>query len=503
MAEEDVRQALRTDARLVVVEAPAGCGKTYQAAAYAQWWAEHREGRTLILTHTHAACDVFREQTSAIRTRTHVTTIDGFVTQIASCYHETLGLPPDVARWAHDAGEDGFEQVAYHVERLLLGSSAFRAAVIARYPNIVCDEHQDTNAAQHQIVMLLIEAGAKVRVFGDPSQAIYAKRVPARAAHRQRWQTLVERADHVEDLDFPHRWRRGSMALGEWALLARRALADGSPVDLRGARPEGLTVIEADNVGHHAQFRLNREGSRVWRAVDTDQTLMVLSPTSALVAGINGYLRRTLPIWEGHRRSSLDALVRACEASSGNAAALAVAVRAFIEGTVTGFTSSIAQRFEHEVATSAGGRCRGMPLELQTMARLLLDYPDHRGVSRSIRHLKEALGHCDAMSDIKINMQREFNEACRLDEFEGAAAGHAELTRRRTMAKTFMPRRLISTVHKAKGLEVANVLLMPCDATTFAGSEYKRCLLYVALTRATNSLTLVVSRERPSPLFLL
>src|SRR5438067_1772362 len=62
MSDESVAQALRSSARLVVVEAPAGCGKTFQAAEYARWFATTTEevGKILILTHTHAACDVFR-----------------------------------------------------------------------------------------------------------------------------------------------------------------------------------------------------------------------------------------------------------------------------------------------------------------------------------------------------------------------------------------------------------------------------------------------------------
>ena len=34
----------------------------------------------------------------------------------------------------------------------------------------IADEHQDTNAHQHAIVMALQEAGAKLRIFGDPMQ---------------------------------------------------------------------------------------------------------------------------------------------------------------------------------------------------------------------------------------------------------------------------------------------------------------------------------------------
>ena len=93
----DVAAALRSDARLVVIEAPAGCGKTYQAADYARWLGEKLPiRRALVLTHTHAACDVFRAP--ADTRRLQVCTFDGFITQIAAIYHQRLGLPQDVAR---------------------------------------------------------------------------------------------------------------------------------------------------------------------------------------------------------------------------------------------------------------------------------------------------------------------------------------------------------------------------------------------------------------------
>ena len=46
------------------------------------------------------------------------------------------------------------------------------------------------------------------------------------------------------------------------------------------------------------------------------------------------------------------------------------------------------------------------------------------------------------------------------------------------------------------------MILMPCDARTFPNKEDARCLLYVALSRATDRLQLVLSRTNPSPLFI-
>ena len=70
------------------------------------------------------------------------------------------------------------------------------------------------------------------------------------------------------------------------------------------------------------------------------------------------------------------------------------------------------------------------------------------------------------------------------------------------VATCMPPDRAISTVHKAKGLEAGRVIVMPCNSKHFPDNEAARNLLYVAISRATHSLTLVVSRSDPSPLLL-
>ena len=60
-----------------------------------------------------------------------------------------------------------------------------------------------------------------------------------------------------------------------------------------------------------------------------------------------------------------------------------------------------------------------------------------------------------------------------------------------------MPMQAISSIHKAKGLECEHSMVVPCDDRHFSDNAKNRCLLYVALNRASRSLTLVVSRATP------
>ncbi len=119
MSDESVTEALRSAARLVVVEAPGGCGKTYQGASYARDVAPTLgNGRLLILTHTNAACDVFAARTRGLDRRVEIRTIDGLIGEIAGAYHAALDLPADVGAWARREA-DGYSVVASKTAALL------------------------------------------------------------------------------------------------------------------------------------------------------------------------------------------------------------------------------------------------------------------------------------------------------------------------------------------------------------------------------------------------
>lgn len=504
MSDASVAAALRSDCALVVVEAPAGCGKTHQAADYAHWLASQPGGgQALILTHTHAACDVFRARTAAVQRRVQITTIDGLVAQIAGAYHLALGLPSDTADWVRAQGDAGFELLAEKVCYLLSGSTVVTSALVGRYPIVLCDEHQDANAAQHGVVMRLHAAGAKVRIFADPMQSIYVKGAKARAAHAQRWRDLCGKADRVEGLDFPHRWASGSLELGQWILRARLALQANQPIDLRTDRPEGLVVHIADNLATARRGGVAFEVQSfrpVRKAITAAASMMVLAGQNDTVRGVSAFLGRSVPIWEGHSRDGLPRLVAACIAARGSPVAIASAFTDFVQLVCKGFgDSAFANPFRADVAAGAIKQRTGKPAQLQALARLILESPDHVGVARALELLAVLKDGHPQFADIEIDLRREYREAMRLMTFADPALALIEITRRRTAVRSSLPSKFISTVHKAKGMEADHVLLMPCDKAHFGNAEEKRCLLYVALSRAKKSLTVVTSLSAPSP----
>lgn len=506
MSDEAVAALLRSDQPLVLVEAAAGCGKTYQGASYARdAMTTLGDGRLLILTHTHAACSVFAERTKGASSRVEIKTIDALIMQIATAYHQALGLPSDLSSWAWRDNGNGFSVMATKVAAFLGAHPMVAKALAARYPVIVCDEHQDSSDDQHEVVMALHRGGAMLRIFGDPLQRIYGGRTTKEAnADQARWETLKQAAA-CEVLDTPHRWKTGCVELGEWVHSARESLKANKPIDLTGALPDSLTVLRANNVARqHGGYSLSKDQRQpIDQLVNRTDQLMILASQNDLVAALRGFWMRKIPIWEGHTRDALAGLVAVIEDKHGNAEGLAQGLIEFVSSVSVGFTQrSHGDRLLQEIREGCTRKTTGKPANIQAIARLILENPSLRGLSDAIgliRDLVKAGG--DGFSDVKIDHWVELGDAIRLGAFVDAEEGFAEIARRRSYSRPSPPSRTLSSIHKAKGLECDHVMVMACDRTQFSSTSYAKCKLYVAISRAKRSLALVVPDTNTSPLF--
>ena len=101
---------------------------------------------------------------------------------------------------------------------------------------------------------------------------------------------------------------------------------------------------------------------------------------------------------------------------------------------------------------------------------------------------------------VELDLKSEIRDAIRLGQFQSVDDGFAEISRRRTFSHPQPPRRCLSTIHKSKGLECDNALMLLCDSVSFSSTLYKRRLFYVGMSRAKKTLTLVLSKDNPSPL---
>lgn len=507
VSDEAVRKALRSQSQLVVIEAPAGCGKTYQGADYANELSTKNDpGLPLIVTHTHAACSVFAERTK--RGRVDIRTIDSVIGEIAAAYCVGLGLPSDIAGWVRQ-NKDGYQQLAIRVAKLLKSRPMIATALARRHPVVICDEHQDSSGDQHTIIMALLDEGAKVRIFADPMQKIFPDEVLEGSRPPCDWSALKASTQTVGSLEYPHRWDKGCPELGKWTLSARECLKLNKKIDLRsGHIPASVKVVYKENIASELEYRLEKSERKELddfaKETKNGESLLILTHYNKTALALRALFYRRILLWEGHTRPSLERLAKAMSMYQGNSLLLAEAINTFMKQVGKGFsTSEFGGQFVNEVRTGCATRRRGKPALIQELARILIDDPSHCGVSKVLSQLREFMKDQKAFREAKIDCHREFLEALQLAKFDSPEAGLAEITHRRTYSWPKPPNRAISTIHKAKGLESDRVLLLPCDSKTFPETLESKCLLYVALSRAKRQLMLVVSRNNPSPLFII
>ncbi len=209
------------------VIAPAGCGKT-QLIANAVCLDANR--RSLILTHTHAGVDALRKRLKALGAKSstyEVDTIAGWSLRIAFSFPNTSGVTtqrPDSDQW------DAIYMAAAH----LLSIEAIKIVMQASFDSIYVDEYQDCSPLQHNIVLKLADV-LPTCILGDPLQGIF----DFGGSEIVNWQTHVEpHFDELPPLEEPYRWAGKNSALGRWLLEVRGKLEACESIDLRQA-PDG------------------------------------------------------------------------------------------------------------------------------------------------------------------------------------------------------------------------------------------------------------------------
>ncbi len=499
MSDNKIAALLRSDASIVLIEAPAGCGKTFQAASYAADISSLiKRGKILVLTHTHAACSVIAAATNQVRSHVEIQTLDSFINQIAKAYRIPLNLPEDVSMWAR---ENGYEELADKVALFMRSNPMICRHLALHYPVIICDEHQDSNRAQDELVQLINSQGALLRIFGDPMQIIPAGATQDEVVSEteSRWEALKSISEFGE-LNTPHRWEKTNPALGEWVLTARKNIKEGLAIDLSINLPEGLTVVYAENGAEgNAPYRLVPEDWKDINGVVFEKSqMLILAGQKRTIEGIRSGLGRKFPIWEGHTRSSLETFLSSIT-DSDKESKVASFVK-FLQGVMVGFNDSkYANILTREINNPTKKPRGNIPPHLKMMGQFINAEPNHKGFSKAAMYLKDLIKNdTQGFSELKIDYPRELDDFIKIGDFDEPISGYAEISQRRSRAHPKPQFKSLSTIHKSKGLEADSVVIIACDEAHFPKRKSKGNLLYVALSRATKKVSLVVSKKNPT-----
>lgn len=219
--------------------AAAGCGKTETVARAAGTMSD---GRQLLLTHTHAGVRALKDRLKKVGAdpgRAHVDTIAGFALRYAASFPTMSGIettkPARNEEW----------NTTYEAGRRVLDTRAGRRVLAESYTGLYVDEYQDCTIDQHRLVMTIAET-LPCRLVLDPLQGIFGFAGALISVDDD----LAPSFNRLPDLATPYRWTASNPALGEWLTEVRADILAGRPVSLDGApigrgeasRPEQLST---------------------------------------------------------------------------------------------------------------------------------------------------------------------------------------------------------------------------------------------------------------------
>ncbi|WP_343528593.1 UvrD-helicase domain-containing protein [Sphingomonas sp.] len=248
------------------IVAPAGCGKT---ESIVQAVARNDDKPALVLTHTNAGVCALRSRMTRAKvaaTKARVTTLDGWCLQVVSSYPELSGLRPDLSAIYYPA----LRQAAIRA----VSSGALDAILRASYSRVIVDEYQDCDNHQHRLVVAIAER-LSCCVLGDPLQRIFDFAGPL-----PDWDTeVLTTFPLIATLDEPWRWiRQGEADFGRWILSIRDGLERGAGVDLTTA-PANLIWKQA--VDQSQQDAAEADAMAMLKGMSTPSSLIVGSATNS------------------------------------------------------------------------------------------------------------------------------------------------------------------------------------------------------------------------------
>lgn len=490
-----LRDVLRSNAPVVLTEAAAGCGKTHEASLLAAELAQTLGaggGGVLVLAHTNAAVQEFRSRTEGVGGNVRATTIDALCLDLVAPYASALGLPPDLRRRVGPgAGRVQFDALSEAAVRLLSRNPSIAQMVGERYPVIIADEHQDARKEQHHVLRILAEAGrARLRIFGDPLQAIYDD------GNGIGWDQLEREADARLLLETPHRWSQNP-ELGDWIMLARSALKAGAPLPLR-SRPGCVRVTTVAGMPDAAfgkgDQRFLSAPLQAFLNRHERGTAAVLAATRNLTLGLFSCGRGRVRMNEGADFEAAYSALEAAVTAIGKPQELCKIIINLVSQAGTGFTSAHRHALDRALSPNELRPGRG-----HVLAPLMLAFaavyrsPDLAGFCSAIEHVARKPPEW-----LNLREQECLRVLARIRPVDAddafGALDAAVNARKRSPVR---PARTVGTIHKSKGLEFDNVLVANCSETHFSGTRGRR-LAYVALSRARLHLELLVPGLAPS-----
>lgn len=473
-------ESLRATARVVLesapcsIEIPAGGGKTHLLAA-AVAVASIEGSRSLILTHTNAGVDVLRNRLKKFGIKSsayHIDTIMGWAFTLVHAYSEIAGIKvSEMPDWSK-SGQ--YLEAAIQVSK----SPAIGLMYISSFSYFFIDEYQDCVIKQHEFIEAIANNISKTVIFGDRLQGIFGFRGESLVD----WDADVfPRFPLCNVPHFPYRWKDTNPALGQWLMDMRSNLTDGTTFDFSSIKVPGLTWVSSS---------FTAVTNEAYRLAKLNESVVILDRWPSNIARhasrLNGLYSMMEELQGNFMLKSLEALPAKVDHN------LAAWLAKFAKSCAIGLSkidNPILAALQNNLSIIHYKRI-GLEQVLASLDKLrqMPSYEELVNAASIIQHAKGVkVYRSEAWHDtIKAIGNCIQNDSTPIDEFARVRDRLRKIGREPC-------KRIASRTLLVKGLEYEHVIV--ADMTNMCDPSN----LYVAMTRASKSVTLI----GPSPCVVL
>lgn len=456
------------------VVAAAGCGKTEQIARATQI----AKGRRLILTHTHAGVDALRARLQARKVPSEKFRID---TIAGWCLHYAASFPKRSSLTCVIPRLDNEWNAVYEAAARLLNSGAVKGILASSYAGVFVDEYQDCSGLQHQVIKAIADY-LPVCVFGDPLQAIFDFK----------GQKPVDWAEDVfpvfpkaSDLTTPWRWKNaGNSELADWLASVRHILEQGGNIDLKN-RPG---CVRWESLSQPRQATIVGTCKRVMGTAKNSRVIVIGDPANINArASIAKQLAGFSNI-EPLRCNHLYEFAKKLEAAKGF-----TRLERTLDFTCDCMTGVEQTDFLSAVKSHQCGKKLGTS-KFGDLIKIGISVAENNGVEAVL----ELMQGFQRRTTTRLFRKELFFSMCLALRIKSARQQNAlmdviwEVQNRIRHAGRSIGKRCIGSTLLVKGLEFDHAVIIHAD-------NMSRKDWYVALTRATTSVTILSPSESISP----
>ena len=458
------------DALPASVELPAGAGKTWLLTDAVRE-IHQRGGRALVLTHTNAGVHAVKaklREFGIASSAYHVATITSFAFEIVRSYSRLADLTvPEIPDW--DKSNDYLAAAARAVRNRHLAD-----VLRVSFTHLLVDEYQDCSIAQHTLVLALRDAIPAAAVFGDPLQAIFGF-----GDRLVGWSDVLQEFPAYSVPHVPRRWAGHNEDLGSWLVEMRTRLEPGARIDFGADLPSGVTFLAA------TPTRKELRKAALWENRPSNESVVVIAPPDpnsarAIASQLDGVYSAMEDIAGVFMAKELFRLSRLTP-SEYAIWLVNLAKQCFVG--YGGLDKAVITRLTKGRTISALKR-PGLERTLRIIDRVA-ESPTLAvlsGAMRDLRLCREAKLHShEAWADIASAI-----EACSEGERNHDLVKELGRLRERVRHGGRKPhRRVVARTALIKGLEYDHAIIADLDRIK------DRCNLYVALTRARKTVTII------------